>query len=78
LRRYGFIRKLSIFFFFEKFAYFVRVNEPARPVVVRTMSNNAGGGRRPRRAGARCELEQSDEDKIGGNRRTVSMIGPAG
>ncbi len=68
------------FLFFENFAYFRVVRSfrsertgPPGGGPAHIAQRGWPGRRRPRRAGARC-----DKDKIGGNRRTVSMIGPTG
>ena len=47
------------------FLFFPELNEPARPAAARPVSRDMGASRR--RVGARCV--QSDEDKIGGNRK---------
>ena len=70
--RYGIIRKLSIFFSLRTLlTSFVLFGVNAGTGPPGGGPAHAGG-----QAGARCE--QSDKDKIGGNRRTVSMISPAG
>ena len=49
-----------------RYVFFPELNEPARPAAARPASHDASG---QAAAGARCG--QSDEDKIGGNRRFV-------
>ncbi len=54
--------------------FFPELNEPARPAATRPVSRDMGAGRR--RVGARCV--QSDEDKIGGNRKIGVAVRPKG
>ncbi len=48
------------------------LNQPARPAAARPASHDAGGQAAPRGGSAPRRCGQSDEDKIGGNRRRAS------